>query len=299
MPKQTIAIIGAGNLGSALAAILGGTDADIRVWDRDPSRNPGGLSAEAALDGAAFAFFCVPSWAVRSALEEFAPRLGPATTAVGMSKGIEAEGKRTMDELLAELLPAGRPWAILSGPMLAAELSAGKAGAAVAASPDVPPRAALAALFAGTRLLVEESPDAHGVALCGVLKNVYAVGLGIGQALGWADNLRGWYASRAIRECMAILSAQGCEAATVLGAAGIGDLVATGFSPSSRNRRYGEEIVRHGSCPFTSEGCASLPYLLDRLGDLRGRLPALDAVVRVVIAREKAADAFGGLYPRE
>ncbi len=299
MPKPVIAIIGAGNLGSAVAAILQVKDVDIRVWDKDPARTPGGVSAEAVLDGAAFAFFCVPSWALGSALAELAPKIGAGTVTVGMSKGIEPDGKRTVDELLAETLPAGRPWAILSGPMLAAELSAGKAGAAVAASPDAAARAALASLFAGTRILVEESADAHGVALCGVLKNVYAVGLGIGEALGWADNLRGWYASRAVRECMTVLSGSGADPATALGTAGLGDLVATGFSPSSRNRQYGEEIVKNGRCPFSSEGCASLPYLLDRLEAFRGRLPALETVARVVIGHEKAADAFGGLYPRE
>lgn len=297
MGKQAIAIIGAGNLGSALGAILAGRPVDIRTWDRDPSKIAPGLTAAAALDGASHAFFCMPSWALRGALKEFAPLLGKETVVVGMSKGMESEGKKLIDELLSEVLPAGQPWAILSGPMLAKELSAGKAGAAVAASPDAAVCASLAALFAGTRILVEESADTRGVALCGVLKNVYAVGLGIGAALGWADNMRGWYASMAVRECVIVLTALGGEGATILGPAGIGDLVATGFSPSSRNRTYGEEIVRHGSCPLVSEGCTSLPYLLDRIGDLRGRLAALDAVARVLLGHEKAADAFGGLYP--
>jgi glycerol-3-phosphate dehydrogenase (NAD(P)+) len=299
MQKYVIAVIGGGNLGTAMASILSAGSNDVRVWDKDPSRSSApGLGIEASLEGASHAFVCVPSWVLREVLRDLATRLGRGTVIVGMSKGIEAAGKRTVDELLAELLPVGQPWAIISGPMLAAELSAGKAGAAAAASRDAAVRSSLSALFAGTRILVEETPDTHGVALCGVLKNVYAVGLGIGAALGWADNLRGWYASVALRECIDVLAALGGDSATVLGPAGAGDLIATGFSPGSKNRQYGEEIVRRGSCPFVSEGCASLPHLLDRIGVLRGRLAALDAVARVILEGEKAADAFGGLRPR-
>ena len=293
--KAIIAIIGAGNLGSALASILSVGPETVRVWDRDPAKAPAGATLGSTLAGASHAFVCVPSWALRRALDDIAPLLGRETVIVGMSKGIDGESKLLIDELLAERLPAGQPWALLSGPMLAAELSAGKSGAAMAASKDAAAHASLAALFRGTRLLVEETDDTHGVALCGVLKNVYSVGLGIAAALEWTDNARGWYLSVVVRECIVVLTALGGQGATMLGPAGLGDLVATGFSPHSRNRRYGEDLVKYGTCPIVSEGCASLPQLLDRLGDLRGRLPVIDAVVRVVLDHEKAAEVFGGL----
>lgn len=293
--QPTIAIIGGGNLGSALADLLSGGTNVIRVWDKDPAKSPSGSTLQGALAGATHAFICVPSWALRQALGEIAPLLGRGTTVVGMSKGIEREGRSFVDELLAGLLPEGQPWALLSGPMLAAELSAGKMGAAVAASPHPAARSSVAALFRGTRLIVEETADARGAAVCGVLKNVYSVGLGILGAIGWPDNARGWYLSFAVRESVVVLTALGGDGATVLGPAGLGDLVATGFSPHSKNRRYGEEIAKNGSCPFESEGCASLPFLLERLGDLRGRLPGIDAIAKVVLGHEKAAEAFGGL----
>src|SRR5688572_19644302 len=234
-----VAIIGGGNLGAALADILAGGP-EVRVWDKDPAKALSGMTPEKAVAGASHVFFCLPSWVLAKAIAEAAPFFGPDTVAVGMSKGMEGERGRTIDELLEDSLP-GRPWAIVSGPMLAAELSAGQGGAAVVASPDEKARGSTAALLRGKRLVIETSADAHGVALCGILKNVYALGLGIAAALDWPDNLRGFYVSLAVRECVIILTALGGEGATVLGPAGIGDLVATGLSPHSRNRRYGEE----------------------------------------------------------
>lgn len=292
--QPKVAIIGAGNLGSALASLLA-SSADVRAWDKDPAKSPPGSTLEGTLDGAGHAFLCLPSWTLEGALAEVAPLLAPGAVVVGMSKGIEAHRGRTIDELLADSL-GGRPWAIVSGPMLASELSAGMAGGAVVASPDEAARESTLALFKEGRLIVEPSADAKGVALCGVLKNCYALGLGIGAALGWSDNLRGMFVSLAVRECVIVLTALGGEGATVLGPAGLGDLVATGFSPHSRNRRYGEEIVKHGSCPFESEGCESLPHLMARLGDVRANLAALDAVHRVIVGHEKAAEVFGGLW---
>lgn len=288
---QHVAIIGGGNLGVALADILSGGP-EVRIWDKDPAKSPPDMTLEKAVAGASHVFFCLPSWVLSKALAETVPLVGPDAVVIGMSKGMVGERHRTIDEVLGE---QGRPWAIVSGPMLAAELSAGQAGAAVIASPDERARGSTAALFRGKRLAVELSRDARGVALCGVLKNVYALGLGIAAVLEWPDNLRGLYISWAVRECVIMLTALGGEGATVLGPAGLGDMVATGFSPHSRNRRYGEEIVKNGSCPIESEGCASLPHVLARLGELRGRLAALDAVARVVIGHEKAAVAFGGL----
>ena len=292
--RPHVAIIGAGNLGSALADILK-VSADVRVWDKDPAKSPAGATLEGALEGATHVFLCLPSWALAEAIDEVLPHLAPGAVVVGMSKGIVAEGRRTIDELLSDAL-GGRPWALVSGPMLAAELSAGMTGGAVVASTDPAARESTLALFKAGRLAVEASADARGVALCGVLKNCYAIGLGIGAALGWSDNLRGMYVSLAVRECVVVLTALGGEGVTVLGPAGIADLVATGFSPHSRNRRYGEAIVRDGTCPLESEGCASLPHIMERLGEVRGRVGALDVVHRVVVGHEKAAEAFGGLW---
>lgn len=294
MPQQRIAIIGAGNLGAALRKMLDGR-ADVRTWDKDPAKSPEGVTRESALDGAEIVFLCMPSWVLRAGVRELAPLLPKGAVVVGMSKGIEDEGNLFVDELLEELLPEANPVALLAGPMLAAELSAGMRGAAVAASRHAAARAALAALFAGTQLTVEESDDPRGVAVCGVLKNVYAAGLGILGALGRPDNVRGLFVSRALREMGGIVVSLGGSAATALGPAGAGDLVATGMSPHSRNRSYGEAIVKNGECPPGSEACASLPGLAARLGGTSAH-PALDAVHRVIIGNEKAADAFGGPF---
>lgn len=294
MPLPRVTIIGTGNLGTAVGAILAGR-ADVRAWDKDPAKSPPGVTREDALRDAQFVFLCMPSWVLRAGVIELAPLLPAGAVVVGMSKGIEADGNKFVDELLEELVPAANPVALLAGPMVAAELSAGKRGAAVAASRHDAASASLAALFAGTQLTVEESRDPRGAAVCGVLKNVYAAGLGILGALGRADNVRGLFVSRALREMSSVVAALGGDASTALGPAGAGDLVATGLSPHSRNRQYGEAIVRDGSCPPGSEAGASLPGLSARLGGTAAH-PALDAVHRVIIGNEKAAEVFGGPF---
>lgn len=294
MPLPRVTIIGAGNLGAALGTILEG-HADVRAWDKDPSKSPSGVTRDDALRDAAFVFLCMPSWVLRPGVAELAPLLPAGAVVVGMSKGIETDGNLFVDELLEELVSDANPVALLAGPMLAAELSAGMRGAAVAASRHAGARTSLAALFAGTKLSVEESGDPRGVAVCGVLKNVYAAGLGILGALGRPDNVRGLFVSHALREMTAIVAALGGDASTALGPAGAGDLVATGISPHSRNRRLGEAIVRDGTCPPGSEAHASLPSIVARL-EGAGAYRALDAVHRVIIGNEKAADAFGGPF---
>lgn len=294
MPLPRVTIIGTGNLGAALGSILEG-HADVRAWDKDPAKSPPGVTRDDALRGAEFVFLCMPSWVLRPGVAELAPLLPSGAVVVGMSKGVEPGKNLFVDELLEELVPDANPVALLAGPMLAAELSAGMRGAAVAASRHAGARASLAALFAGTRLSVEESDDPRGVAVCGVLKNVYAAGLGILGALGRPDNVRGMFVSLALREMSAMVSTLGGDPRTAIGPAGAGDLVATGMSPHSRNRQLGEAIVRDGSCPPGSEACASLPPLVARLGDVSGHR-ALRAVDRVLIGKEKAADAFGGHF---
>jgi glycerol-3-phosphate dehydrogenase (NAD(P)+) len=290
-----IAILGTGNLGTAVAAILESQKLDVRTWDKDPAKCPPGATLASALDGATYVFPCLPSWVLRGACAEIMPFLSADAVVVGMSKGIEPERKETVDELFAEVLPRGQRFAVLSGPMLAAEMSDEKMGAAVVASADASVRAGIIALFRGSGLLTEESSDVHGVALCGVLKNVYALGLGIVGALGWADNARGWFASRAVREMIALTESMGGKSETVLGAAGIGDLIATGLSPHSLNRQYGEALVETGTCDQKSEGCESLAAVVARAGERRSRLPLLDAIARVTLEGQKAADTFGGL----
>jgi glycerol-3-phosphate dehydrogenase (NAD(P)+) len=293
---NNVTIIGAGNLGKAVAAVLARReDARVRMWDKDPERVPGQGDVAAAVSGADVVFFCVPSWVMRDAVSAVAPHLKTEEIVVSMAKGLEGTSHKTMDALLAEVLPPGQRFALMSGPMLSVELMKGLPGAAAVAASETSTSAKIEALFAGTNLRVERSTDLRGIAIAGVLKNVYALALGVADGLVWEGNAKGLLVARAVREMAEIMGSLGCEPGTILGPAGIGDLVATGFSPHSRNRTFGYELVRTGKCDIESEGCASIEALNAMLGSRSEKLPVFQAVRRTVAGKASAAETFEAL----
>jgi glycerol-3-phosphate dehydrogenase (NAD(P)+) len=298
MQHYGVAIVGVGSLGRALAfAFAKREDIALRLWDKEVSQVPGQGSLESAVSGADVIFICVSSWGIAKALRDVAPFLSPTTTVVSMTKGIEPEDARFMPELLDKILPQGQTWALMGGPMMAAEIIEGQPSVGVIASPWPESGQKVASLFAGTPVTVETSADVIGLALMGVLKNVYAVGLGIAEGISWEGNACGWYVSQALRECVSIVTGAGGTTETVLGPAGAADLVATGFSRHSRNRTCGRSLAKNGSCPPGSEGYASLEHLLKRLGPAADSHLLLKALASIVVEKKNAREVFGTLLP--
>lgn len=204
-----------------------------------------------------------------------------------------------MSELFEEILDADRPWAIFGGPMLAKELEAGLPGAATLGVKAENVFNATGKfkefqeLFAPTNLVVDCSTDAQGVALGGVLKNVYALTLGIVTGLGMGSNALGLFAVQAVKEMMTITDLLGGKKETVLTYAGVGDLIATGFSEYSRNRSAGVEMVRSGVCKMEPEGCVSIGPLVKRLGSENiSALPVLSVTFKTVQSPKGAKEYF-------
>lgn len=278
-----VAIIGAGAIGQALAHILrANKKAVVSIYDKDPAKVvPAKLSLSEISTSAEILFLCIPSWAMREVLSEVKPRLKSGAILVSLAKGIEPERKKTMDALLAEILPRHHA-AILGGPMLAAEIMKDMPAVGCLAAADKRRGRRITELFSGTLLSFEVTNDVRGAALSGALKNIYALGLGIASGLYWGSNEKGWYLTHALFEMADIAELFGGKRETAYSLAGVGDLVATSFSSYSRNSRFGEEIARNGICSIKSEGCASLPILAQMLGEKRRTYPlflALDDVI--------------------
>jgi glycerol-3-phosphate dehydrogenase (NAD(P)+) len=267
-----IVIIGAGDIGKAIAHVLRPKKADIRLWDKEPGKviRQGPLSAR--VTGAEIVFLCVPSFVVAEAAKAIRPFLNSRTLVVSIAKGIDRKSGQTADILLAKILPR-QPVALLSGPMLANELLKNLGGAAIVASKSAAARKCLLGMFRHTELHVRTSADVRGVALAGVLKNIYALVLGASDGLGFGWNAKGLIAGEAAREMAAILPLFGGERETAHGLAGFGDLVATGMSPTSRNHETGRLLVQ--AKVQWSEGTASLPFIMKRLGSRSRRFPLL------------------------
>ena len=291
---KRLLFLGAGEIGTALAHVIDDR-AVIEMWDKDPKRARKMRSLDACVPEADVIFVCIPSWAVREVMMSIKPFLKPKTVIVSLAKGIEEKTLKTMDAVLAASLPAKQPFGILGGPLLAEELMADLPGIAVFASTPKTAYKELASLFAGSMVRLEHESDPHTVALTAVLKNVYAVGLGIADGLGWGWNGKGWLAAQALTEMAAIVKLLKGNPALVDGSAGAGDFLATAMSPDSRNQSTGREIAMTGTCRIQSEGCRSISSVLLLLKKNVRHFPLLTAIHSIITEQQKAEHVFHDL----
>jgi glycerol-3-phosphate dehydrogenase (NAD(P)+) len=196
---------------------------------------------EQAADHADVAVMAVPSHGFRKVLTELAAQLRPWVPVVSLVKGLEQGTNQRMSQIVDELLP-GHPAGVLAGPNIAREVADGYAAAAVLAMPDQHLAANLAGLFRTGRFRTYTTDDVVGVEMAGALKNVYAIGVGIGSALNMGENTRAMVIARAVREMSKLGEAVGGHRDTFAGLAGMGDLIVTCTSPRSRNRQVGEQL---------------------------------------------------------
>ena len=257
-----------------------------------------------AIAGAAVVIVTVPSKVVREVARRLGQALGatrgalpdgPAGEAapfiVSASKGLEAGTYLRMTEVIASELGASLAGRVLamSGPSIAHELSRGTPTAVALAGSD--PRLARAARreLQTPILRFQISRDVTGVELAGVLKNAYALAFGLCDGLGLGLNTKAALLSRALPELARLGVALGGRRATFYGLAGLGDLVGTGLSDHSRNRRMGEELARRRPA---DEALASIPGVVEGIGSVhlarelaarhRLRLPLLEGIAAAV-----------------
>lgn len=285
MPKQ-IVIVGQGPAGKAVHHLLKSTKhkVSIECWDIDIKVCPARKPLDEIIPKADILFLCIPSWAIRAASKDLGHLIKNTTRIVSVSKGLDRSTEKTIGELLKEVFPSNKNIALLSGPMLATELQEGKVGAAVIASPSPAVQKDLKEVFQKTKLRVTTSNDIQGTALCGILKNIYSIGLGMAQALHPCDNFRGIFAQETVDEMTRIVKKLGGKKETVYSYAGIGDLIATGFSKYSKNHTYGRTIVETKKKPdFESEGSVSVGPLAKRLKGSHTEFPIFKKIHDIVL----------------
>jgi glycerol-3-phosphate dehydrogenase (NAD(P)+) len=131
---------------------------------------------------------------------------------------------------------------VLTGPNIAWEVAKGWPATAVVAGDDVPVVSAVREGFSSSTFRVYSNPDAVGVELGGALKNVIAVAAGICDGLGLGHNAKAALLTRGVIEIARLGQALGGERRTFFGLSGMGDLMTTCYSPTSRNRTFGERV---------------------------------------------------------
>lgn len=286
--RKSFVIVGAGEMGRAIGERIAGAGAEVVWWDADESKVPGQLSLGEAIGFGKIILLCIPSWVVRNALREIKPFLSQDSLVLAVAKGLEQKTGLTVDKVLDEVL-GDYAHGLWYGPMLAEEIAAGMPARGVVATKSGEWQEWLNDSLAGSGLMISLTDDTVGVALCGVLKNIYAVGLGLVDGLNLGNNFRGWYVTSALREMKRVVSLLGGQAQTAEGLSGVGDLIATGFSTLSANFTVGKEVILHGEALSKSEGLVALPVIAEQLGDRMDELVLLKAV----------RDALAGHDPKE
>jgi|SRR3989344_2248519 len=296
--KYNILFIGAGNIAKAIEVTLkSNKDVVMNFWDKMEGKVKDQKPLDLLVPQADVIILCINSWFMREAIASIMPMLKKNTILISVAKGIEDTTGLWMDELLEEVLTNDQPYGLLSGPMIAKELSEGRGGAAVYASKDMEPfKSMVSKIFINPNFKVEYSSDPSGVAMSGVLKNVYAMGLGIADGLDLGSNIKGWLTMQSIKEMMAIVQKLGGRAETVLGPAGFGDFIATGFSPYSKNHTLGHELAQTGAFTQKSEGYSSLPQLVKKLNFQTKDFPTLHRLRLIVMENAPVKETFESIW---
>lgn len=271
-----ITVLGAGAWGTALARMLAQREHEVTLWDflpetldqiRQTGRNerflpgielPKNLKLQPDAAKAVAGAECVVVAIVSKAFRDVTGCLsGFSGAVVSVTKGIEYETGLTMSGILAANAPRARV-AALSGPTFALEVARGIPTAIVAASADLATAGAVQKLFHSSTFRVYTSADLRGVELGGALKNVIAIGAGVGDGLGFGDNTKAALVTRALSEIRRLGVACGAQAETFTGLSGLGDLMVTCFSRLSRNRGFGERLGKGGKVADILEGMTAV-----------------------------------------
>ena len=326
----SVAVLGAGSWGTALAIALAHNGYDVRLWARRADaageiartrRNepylpgaeiPDGVSVTSHLGDATEAadvwLVAVPSQTVRAVLAPLADRVTPRLIVASAAKGIENDTLLTTSAVLRDVLPAADPdrVGVVYGPSHAEEVALGRPTSVVAAFPSREVAAQVQALVMRPTLRVYTNTDLVGVEIGGSVKNVMAVAAGISDGLGLGDNAKAALVTRGLAEITRLGLALGARAETFAGLAGLGDLVVTCFSQHSRNRGFGERVGRGetagealGHSTMVVEGVRTTESVRE-LAQRHGiEMPITETVYAILFQGLDPADAVRHLMERD
>ncbi len=263
---SSIAVLGAGSWGTALAAHLARVGHDVRVWAREPEvaaeiraeqlnsvflpgiRLPKSVTAsdriEDTVSGVNLVVVVTPSHGTRSVLRQAAPAILPTATIVSATKGLEVDTLLRASEVIAQELGPRRAVVVLSGPSFAREVALELPTAVCAASADQAAARRVQSEFRGRAFRLYTTDDVVGVEIGAALKNVIAIAAGVVEGLGLGHNAMAGLITRGLAEISRLAHALGGRRETLAGLSGLGDLVLTCTGSLSRNRQFGIELGR-------------------------------------------------------
>jgi glycerol-3-phosphate dehydrogenase (NAD(P)+) len=331
MTKPKVTFIGAGSWGTALAGVVAAKgEGEVTLWARRAElaetinlfhenplylpdiELPDQLNAtndlERALDGTEVVVMAVPSHGFRGVLRDVASVAGTEPCYVSLTKGIEVETRKRMSEVIFEEVDGIEEGniAVLTGPNLAKEIAQGFPAASTIACKDESMGERLQELIHSDRFRCYRNTDVAGSEIGGALKNVIAIAAGIADGLGFGDNTKATVVTRGLAEMARFGVSFGAQPLTLLGLAGVGDLMATCASPQSRNHSVGIELGKGrdiediiSSMNMLAEGVKSCKPIFE-LGKARGVwMPITENVVQICHEGATADELVKDLLSRE
>jgi glycerol-3-phosphate dehydrogenase (NAD(P)+) len=326
---KRVTIIGAGSWGTALAVVAARAGHQVQLWARNadivdsinrdhansiyltgalvpPNVRASGDITE-VMDGAQLVILAAPSHATRGLLTDMLPALQKEMIIVSATKGIEIETGKRISEVVAEVVPeATRPrFVCLSGPSFAREVVEQNPTAVVAASEDPEAARIVQSELSFESLRVYRNDDVIGTELGGSVKNVMAIAAGMVAGLGFGSNSIAALITRGLAEMTRLALREGAKLETLMGLAGLGDLVLTCTGTLSRNRFVGQELGKGRSLKEITAGMHEIAegvkttLAVKRLAVRLGvEMPITNEVHAVLYEKRSARDGANELMAR-
>ena len=322
MKRSKISVLGGGSWGTTTASVIS-RQCNAVLWARDAQivdeinqdhtntrylpdatlhpKLTATTALNVAVEHADAVLIAVPSSHFREVLMNALPDMPRDIPVISLSKGLEQGSRMRMTEIIRDVSPHSIP-GVLTGPNLAREIVAGQAAASVLALEAHDAALALQPTLNNGLFRVYTNQDVIGCELGGVLKNIIAIAVGMGDGLGAGDNTRAALITRGLAEMSRLGEALGGKAETFAGLAGMGDMIATCTSPQSRNRHVGMELAKGRSIEdiidsmhMVAEGVKSAPTVIELAREKGISLPISEDVYSVITGESNARGVYRGL----
>ncbi|MCF4969799.1 NAD(P)H-dependent glycerol-3-phosphate dehydrogenase [Nostoc sp. CMAA1605] len=284
MQGNTVAILGAGAWGAALAKLAAENGHRVRMWSRQGSATLAEVLQDAEIVLSAISMKGVRD--VASQVHSFTP--SPTTIFVTATKGLEPQTIFTPSQIWQSTFP-DHAVVVLSGPNLSKEIEQSLPAASVVASRDTTAAEKVQLVFSSARFRVYTNADPVGVELGGTLKNVIAIAAGVCDGLHLGTNAKAALVTRGLTEMVRIGNYWGAKTETFYGLSGLGDLLATCNSPLSRNYQVGYQLASGKSLteilshlPGTAEGVNTCQVLVQLARQKNIVIPITEQVYRLL-----------------
>lgn len=323
--QKSVGILGAGQWGTTLAILAQKSGSDVTLFDISPEKVSllnktrelpvlKGISIpkeihftsdlSTVFEKSQLIMPVIPSKVFREFTKSYSKLVKPHHYIVHGTKGLDPKSYERMSEILFEELPTKKIGA-LSGPNLAIELAMGHPGATVIASADQELIQYSQNALSSSQFRIYGNPDIVGVEWAGALKNILAVGTGITHQLGFGQNAISMLITRGLAEFSRLMSTMNAHSATLLGLAGIGDVITTCTSPLSRNFRAGQMLAKGLSLPqiekemgMTIEGLNTMKVVQELSKDKNIDLPITSALYQIAYEKRRIDEALRDLMER-